>query len=173
MIYVVFFVIWIALNLFLWRLRAKEKAYLICNGIYLLLIAGMRSIHVGTDVENYGRIFAATGKMSVQDILTSASTIPKGYRLLDKLVYTLTGGSYQVMMLLSALIIIYSVFKLIHKYSPNAVASIFYFVTLFYYFEGFNIVRQWIAVSIALLGLMAIDEKKYFNRNFKTISKFF
>lgn len=162
MTYVVFLVLWLCLNIAMAALHRSEKFFLVVNGIFLVLIAGLRGIHIGRDVENYGRLFATYGRMSLQGLFAMRNNVSPGYVLLAKLVYILTGGNYQIMLFVCAAIIIYGIFKFAYCYSPNAVASVFYFVTLFYYFEGFNVVRQWVAVSIVLLGLIALDEHRYY-----------
>ena len=159
MTYIVFFVIWLSVNFFMAVKPCKEKTILIVNGIFLVTIAGLRGIHIGADVKNYSRIFTESGRMTFADMRADTHSM-LGYRVLAKVVYVLTGGNYQVMLFVCAAIIIYGFFKFAYRYSPNSTASVFYFVTLFYYFESFNTVRQWIAVAIILLSIIALDEHK-------------
>ena len=161
MIYILFLLVWLSVNIIMTLLHQSEKHMLIANGIILVAIASLRGINIGTDVKSYSMIFAANGRLSYGDIIAKTSDGMMGYRLLAKTVYMLTSGNYQFMLFASSVITIYSVFKFAYRYSPNAVASVFYFVTICYYFEGLNLVRQWIAISIALLSVIALDEHKY------------
>lgn len=171
MIYIVFLIIWLSVNSFMAVKHCREKTMLIVNGIFLVTIAGLRGINIGRDVKSYGAVFATSGKLSYLDIITKSSAylnmVTKssdgmlGYRLLAKTIYMLTGGSYQFMLFVSSAITVYGVLKFAYRYSPNAVASVFYFVTICYYFESLNLVRQWIAISLVLLSIIAYDEHKY------------
>lgn len=159
--YLVFGIILILLNIFLYYTGFSDKAKLTLNALFLIAISGLRSINIGADVENYGNIFRIFGTFP---LTSNVSDIYKGYpfyRILCKTVYLIFNGNYQFMMCISAIIIIYGVFKFIYYYSDNCTASLFYYITLYYFFFSWNGVRQSIAMSLFFLSVIAFDEKKY------------
>src|SRR5690606_10312404 len=59
---------------------------------------------------------------------------------------------------------LFPIFYVVKKDSPNALLSIFFYYTLYFYFYSFNITRQMIAVSFILIAFyMLKKEKKLFS----------
>ena len=160
-IYLISAVFFIAVNIMLYIFKCSDKAKLSVNGVMLVIFSGLRSINIGTDVRNYGNIFNTFGRLPLSsDVSKSIDGFPV-YRLMCKLIYVIFDGNYQVMLVVSAAIIIYGLFKFIYRYSDNCTASVFYYITLFYFFIAWNIVRQSIAMSLFLLAFISFEEKKY------------
>lgn len=139
-----------SLNLFFYKY--KNKLLFIASFFVLLFYAGFRDVSVGTDTENYSRHF---------DLVSSGIALPHEilwYALL-KLVYIL-GGSFQTVLILSSILVLLPVFYVSYKKSPSPLLSLFFFITLYYYFYSFNIIRQAIAMSFGLMAFYYIDERK-------------
>ena len=138
-----------------------NKYFLIIIGCFTIILSGMRSVNVGTDVLTYKKIFEQFGETSLFEDVQSNISGFWGYRLLCKIVYIISGGNYQIMLLVSAIIIIYGFFKFIYYYSDNCAASVFYFISLYYLFSTWNIVRQSIAIAFFFLSVCTFDKKHY------------
>ncbi|MCI7766515.1 MAG: EpsG family protein [Oscillospiraceae bacterium] len=142
-------------------IRDFDKTFLVAEGSFLVILSGLRSCNVGTDVLAYKYIFETFGASSLTAEVTGSFSQLTGYRLLCRAVYSLSGGNYQVMLLISAAIIIYGFFKFIYYYSDNCAASFFYYISLYYFFFSWNAVRQSMAMSVCLLAICSLDMKRY------------
>ncbi len=168
LVYLAFSVIFLGLNITLYVLRKRipdyNKTVLILNGLFLIIVSGLRSMYVGTDAANYGNIFRSFGKASLTaDFSNTSIDSFYFYRVICWIVYNLFGGNYQVMLFVSAAIIIYGFFKYLYYYSDNCQASVFYMITLYYFFTFWNITRQGMAIAFFLLAVIEFDKKKYVN----------
>ena len=164
-VYAVSFAVIILIYIFLkWLspyIRDFDKAFLTAEGGFLVILSGLRSCNVGTDVMNYKYIFETFGAAPLTAEIAVNISGMTGYRLLSKAVYVLSRGSYQVMLFVSAAIIIYGIFKFIYFYSDNCAASFFYYISLYYFFFSWNGVRQSMAMSLCLLAICSLDLKRY------------
>ena len=61
----------------------------------------------------------------------------------------------------STFIILFFIVLSAKKFNLNVGLSLFYFVSLFFYFQSFNISRQFISVSIILYSVSFIKTKKW------------
>lgn len=136
------------------------KAQLIWTGFLLFLLSALRGERVGVDVRNYHFIFNIFGTNSLSARMTSLSSGYPGYRLICRIVYILTGGSYRVMLAISAAVIIYGFFKFFYLKSDNCLMSASYFVLMYFFFHSLNVTRQFMAMAVMLLAFLALDEKK-------------
>ena len=133
----------------------KQKNYTVAI-IYLvtlLIIAGFRDQSVGTDTINYLEHYS--------HVLNGLSlrTEPLWTYLIKVIVYF--GGDFQTLLLVSSFLTLLPIFYVIYKKSPYPLLSIFLYVSLYYYFYSFNIIRQCIAMSFGLLSIsQLIDRKK-------------
>ena len=83
-----------------------------------------------------------------------------GFHRLMKLVSDLTGGEYQVFVVLCALTYMVPFTYLIYKYSVNPLQSILMFLGLMIYPLHFNTLKQSMAMGILLLAFDAVMERK-------------
>lgn len=67
----------------------------------------------------------------------------------------------QIFFIIYAIFTLLGIFYFIKKLSPSKELSVFIFVTAgIFYFSTFNGLRQWMAISIVLIGLVKLIEKK-------------
>ncbi|WP_186667716.1 EpsG family protein [Sporosarcina sp. BP05] len=121
-----------------------------------VLVAGLR-YGVGTDYHAYEQWFSYYLSNSVrfdeyQDI---------GFALMVVTLQLFTDNP-QSLFLVSALITISLVIKFIKNNTDIYDLGFFLFITLYLYYSGFNIMRQWIAISIFLYSLKYAFDKKYY-----------
>lgn len=160
-VYCVFAILLIAMNLFLYYFKVSKKGNMIANAVLLILFSSLRSVNIGTDTIAYSGLYDYFGEQSLNAPIPSHLEDFFGYRIICKIVYIISDGNYQIMLFVCSVIIIYGLFKYIYYYSDNSTASVFYYITLFYFFFSWNAVRQSMAMSIILLSIIAFDEKKY------------
>jgi hypothetical protein len=129
----------------------------------LTLFAGLRNISVGTDTSNYVFNFTRLGYRA--DVIESQSFIENlkdepGYYLLQVLANNISSDYWSVLLLIAAVFCVFVLYS-INRYSKNRVLSLFVFITLGYYTFCFNAARQAIALSIYLMALPYLINKKF------------
>lgn len=123
----------------------------------LWLISGVRSF-VGTDFTAYKNYFDILNYYSL-----SYHEYEIGYYLLNYLVRLFTNDA-QYLFLITSFIVIFLTTRTLKEYSVSYMLSIFLFITLYFYYNSFNILRQYIAVSIVFYSVRYIlrdNSKKY------------
>lgn len=128
-----------------------------CCFFVLWLTAGFRD-QVGTDFISYRVYFDQIKLLSYEN-----RGIEAGYYFLNKLVYFFNTNNESIFLTTSFIILIL-IFMTINRYSNHIGVSVYLFITLYFYFSSFNIVRQYIAVAIvfyALTYIVSNESKKY------------
>lgn len=136
----------------------------ICLG-YLTVLACFRGMNVGNDTRSYYNLFIFyTGQGSIQNISSAGlrwmSNLEIGYRLLNKYFGTIW-CNYQAFISAIAIASYWVLGRFIKKYSSNAALSVI-LMYLMFYSSYMNLLRQIIALSIALLAFDALNAKKTF-----------
>lgn len=120
----------------------------------LALIAGLRSEEIGIDTHSYKNIFEwiSDGVMY---------PIEPGWYLLNKIILWL-GGSYNFLLLVASFLTLIPIGVVGLRSSTNPQMSLFFYYGLYAYLNSFNLTRQLVAVSFALLAYSYVREKKKF-----------
>lgn len=163
-IYSLFALLQILLNLIIYSSTSndkknKDKVYLTVNGLFLWIISSLRDISVGTDVRSYKMIFSHLGSVPLSVDVPKQISGYMGYRIICRIVYLITKGNYQIMLSICAFITIYGLCKFIYYFSDNCIESLFFFESLYYLFESWNTVRQFLAMSLMLLAFLEYKKK--------------
>lgn len=147
------------LSIFLWKalfrtIYSKEKSdnltmKIIC--FQMILIAGFRSVTVGTDTITYQNIFEATKNMNLIRLFTYY--IEPGYMIINKLIYLIC-TNYHFFLIFSGIIIYYGIYQLINNTSNNKIMSIFLFISIGYFSSSMNIMRQYYALTIIIVAII-------------------
>src|SRR5699024_7439203 len=134
--------------------KNKQRFHLTVSFLILFFLSAFRDISIGTDTESYEGIFnrVLLGGQIVQEA---------GWYYFNKVV-VLLGGDFRWVLILSSLLVITPIYRVSRRYSFNPCLSIFLFYSLYFYLQSFNIMRQIIAVSILLLFIPFLFDKKYF-----------
>lgn len=140
----------------------KKKFFLIFTCIFLLLIMGLRSVNVGTDTKTYVNLYKHIASGS--DIFNVIKSAPL-YVIYNKLVSILfNDDTGKWIIFLNSLIIVTGIGIFIYRNSKNIVISMLLYISLYFYFIGFNISRQFIALILVLNSYYYIKNnmiKKY------------
>lgn len=127
-----------------------------CGEIYaiLLIIVSSFRYDVGMDYQAYEVMFNHITVWQEQNVSEL------GFVLLCKMC-TLINGSAQMMFMICAIYTILLLYKSFRLFSPNIVASLFFFMCMGQlYLTTFNAVRQYIAIAIFAYSIKFILEKK-------------
>lgn len=135
----------------------KKKTALAISFILLALVAGLRKNTVGIDTMQYYTTFTEIGESSWS---FSEIRFEKGYCVVVKILHLLFKNP-QSLIICSSLFINFSIYKFIKNYSKNYLISILVFIFNNIYFSYMNIMRQALAISIILLGIKYLLNKKY------------
>ena len=137
--------------------QAKKIAYLAVIFAYLWFIATVR-VNIGNDYHDYIRIFEEIrGFSGFTAIFQYEYEI--GFTLLSKLMTFFVSDSV-VMYGVYSLLILAPMGWFIYKYSPNPMLSVWLYLTLTFFLNVLNFVRQSLAVSVLVLGFHFLRQKK-------------
>lgn len=145
-LYIILVIAFLFLSIF-----KNNKYFLGIASIFLVFLAGYRDWSVGTDTDNYYNIFHGVIVGGDLEFLFS---------YISDLVYDIDKDFGHFLLIMSILTIC-PVFYVVCKKSSNYMFSIFVYISLFFYFNSFNIIRQSIAVSFCLLAFYFLELKKY------------
>lgn len=146
-IYIVIFVVLLLLS----PLKKSNIFYFVIM-LFLMVFAGLRGDDVGVDTNQYHQIF---------DVVVGGSdyNIEKGWIFFNRLVSWL-GGNYTWLLIVTSFFILLPVSFVSIKESPYPFLSVFIFYSLHFYLGGFNIMRQYLAVSLLLCAYYLYYRKK-------------
>ncbi|HTO38187.1 MAG TPA: EpsG family protein [Brumimicrobium sp.] len=132
--------------------RRTQSYLVIAFGFILFILAGFRSISVGTDTEHYKQYF---------DIIESGYFLPVevGWVYLNKLIIFL-GGDFQSLLIVTSAITIFPIVYILRKYSYAPMFSLFLYYNLYIYFYSFNISRQTLAVTLVFVAIVFLLKNK-------------
>lgn len=136
--------------------KIKNKASIIFGVIGLtipILVCGLR-YYVGTDFENYQIWF-----FQYLNAPISFSDKDFGFGIMIKTIQLFT-QSPQILFIVSAVIINVFIMLFIKENTDFYDLGYFLFIALYFYYSSFNIMRQWIAMSIFLYALKFAYDRK-------------
>lgn len=152
-------VIWILFIIIIGTILLSEK-YLQKNKViflsacFVIFISGFR-YKIGLDYDNYVDIYYGL----VDNNRFYNSTTEPGWKIINYIAGIF--NNYQLIFLLSSIIIYWIVLKVIERESISIKLSIFlFFITPYYYWHSLSVIRQYIAIAIFLFTLKYIYEKK-------------
>lgn len=127
--------------------RVKNHLLLLLVLVVLTVIAGFRGTEVGTDTMNYYLYF-----YRVEHGIMESGYEPL-WQLLNIGVYRF-GGNFQHVTLVASVLTLIPLYLAFKKESRLPLFSLFIYIAFNYYFSSFNIMRQMLAVSWALLAFV-------------------
>lgn len=147
-------VVYIFLNKFVQRFgilqEKRDKFFLMIVWIALSFVAGMRAYSVGSDSLTYATMFQKE----------YVSNFEIGYVSICKLLWLFTNNP-TVLFWICALLTNGLVLIVIYKKSRYIPLSVFTYIGMYFYFNSFNAMRQYIAVSLVFFAYMyLVDDKQ-------------
>ena len=126
--------------------------------IMLILLAGLR-VDTGYDYDSYKAIFNNSPNLYQLIIYGNRINIETGYILINSIVKTI-GGSFNLVLFVSASISVLIVTKSLTKYSVYPILSMLIYVSRFYFVRDMGQVRSSIACAIVLYSIKFINRKQ-------------
>lgn len=149
-LYVLIFLITLVLFYFGFE---QKKLFIVVNISILIIIMGFRPLHI-MDTHTYCRIFNETKTCSFSELLYEykfKSNMELGFRYLMKL-SSLISPHYTFFQFLIAIFYCVSTMIFVYNNSSNIVVGMTIFLGIGLYFQAFNIMREYLAISICLLS---------------------
>lgn len=119
------------------------------------LIMGLR-YGVGADYFSYNEIFENVGK----NYFSYYYYIEKGYLFLNVLIHKFSSDS-MYLFLVTSFLIVYFFMKKIWESSEDIILSMILFLTLGYYFNAMNAVRQFMAIAISFYAIKYVKKEEW------------
>lgn len=135
-----------------------KKIYLLICFFQMMLIQGMRNIDVGTDTQLYVNTYNEYLHNSIYSF--QFTHFEYGFQVLYNIFHKLNINS-QLMLIIISSITMFGFAYFIYKNSKNVYLSTFIFACMLYP-NSFNIMRQYLALSIAINSYQLAIKGKYF-----------
>lgn len=139
-----------------YRTRRSARNRLLTAGIFLILFSVMAlRFDIGNDYRQYTQTAheAYVGGYVVTEI---------GFNTLVKVLYWLSGGEYyELVFAVFAAVTLFFFLRAFARQSVNFSQTFFLFMTLGLYFQTFNTVRYYLALSIALFSMKYVLDRDY------------
>ena len=134
--------------------NVKSDLFFYLSFFTLTLFSGLR-FDVGVDFMSYHQMFEDFKNGNALFLVEPANMM-----IIN--IINMLSIDYQVIFFIYSVIIMSGVFYFIKKLSPFKELSILLFVTVgIFYFSTFNGIRQWAAISIGLIAIVKLIEKKH------------
>ncbi len=142
-------------TIYTWREKNRsEKLFLIISFLELVLPLCFRNISVGADTHSYAWIFdlSAKGKWT--------NVVEPGFNVTTRLL-TRISSDHTFLFSAYAVITLFLFYRFIVNHSDDVYMSVIIFASVMLYFQMFNIMRQSLAIAIALQSLSSAINKKW------------
>ncbi|MBR5283897.1 MAG: EpsG family protein [Clostridia bacterium] len=123
----------------------------------LLALLMLRHEVIGSDTQNYNRIFRIYAQSSWRQTINRSAEI--AYSILNKLV-SLCTDNFRWILAICAVLGVYAISKAYVKYSKDAVLTIALFITTSNFVMLFSGLRQGIAISLGFVAFEFVRQKK-------------
>lgn len=146
---IILFILLISINIKI----VNKNIYLLFMMLFLIVISGFR-YNIGKDFTNYNINFINLNPEN----LTKGKEL--GFIYFNYFIKYKINGNFQLVILITAILNGFFIYKALKK-EPNFFKfSLFLYVTLGFYIQSFNIMRQAAAMSIGLYAFTFIEGKK-------------
>lgn len=137
-----------------------ENILILINSVVFAMLFFLRSERVGTDYISYLYLSDVLSTMSFEDTWEFAqnTNMESFFVFVTKVIENIFSDSYIVMLVWYILFLIFLVY-FIKKESPNILLSFWIFYSWGMFNQSLNIMRQYLAVGILLVGVVYLSKK--------------
>lgn len=139
------------------RIIRNKKLYLIIIGMILSIVSGLRYYSVGMDTGQYYFSYFFITDLPWSEITNTRYEL--GYAIMVKLL-SIISADPRILFIVTSIFIQWTVMWFIYKYSPHYWMSVYLYLSLGYFYNSMNLLRQSIAMSIVLIGIPLLLRKK-------------
>ena len=154
----------LGLSLFMNTMKGRGRSrYVYFSCFIMYIIMGCRdAFRIGNDsTTSYRIIFNSMSELDYHQIFSGGEkAYNAGFNAFMKFLHDLTGGDYQIFIMVLSAVIMLSFAHFIQKYSPSPVQSFCWYWGLLYYTFMFSAEKQALAMAILLFAFDAALEKK-------------
>lgn len=140
------------------QLKNGNKIYLFITFFILYILSAFRSVNIGNDTKEYFLMYEKFGRSD--NILSMPTDIEVGYRVLNKVLYSLDPSPI-LLTSITSLLILGSVFFFIYKNSELPWLSVMLFINLRTFYFTLSGIRQSIALAIILISYKYLKQRKF------------
>lgn len=133
--------------------QKRKKMFVVVSCLVMFLIMAMRSPSVGTDAQTIVGMFMANRT------IFSGGFNAFFYNFVSKIGYFIWPNG-QMILIINAAIICTAIGVFVYHNSDDAFLSIYLYVTLYFFFNSMNIMRQYDAIAMSLISYTAYMKKK-------------
>ena len=159
--YIINLLIVFAIFLVTRAIKDKEKGkkiFLYLSFLELFLFLALRGLDVGADLRAYFNLYDNCNLYSLTDVFKFR--YEKGYIFYTYVIANFINNK-QWFLVITAFISLIGPLFAIKRYSKNYYLSVFVYITFQFYVYNFYILRQVMALSIVLLSIKFIEERKF------------
>lgn len=161
--------VWLISTIVIFGVFAKfskiyNRIYVLSVTLFLFILTGWRSFSIGTDTMSYVRAFIPIGSVSklpnIFDLVgMMQARFEYGYVYLDAMIYHFTNNPRWLLIVMALIVyIILAIFT--SKMTADSQMTFIMFVTLGFFANGMNLIRQSVAVAVIMLAYMALLKGK-------------
>lgn len=133
----------------------SSKWKLAISFLLLFIVGGFRDVSVGTDTENYAKLFDTYGS----DVSMMYHATEPLFLLIQFLVAKM-GGGYEIMLLIIMAVILGTIHFYARLVSKSSLYVILSFFLLYFYFYSFNTMRQYMGIGFCLIAFYYLSKKR-------------
>ncbi len=137
-----------------------ERMYVFWATAILVLLAALRWVMPGTDVENYVMWYQRMSEMSFAQVAEERD-LSYVYYLTSK-AFSLTGLSFRFWFAFMEIIYLVAFLRLIKKFTSDRLLCLFILFNIGLFSFSFNGMKQTLAMALIWFGFSFLYEKKYF-----------
>lgn len=138
----------------------RGKIIILClSFVEMFAIASLRDYKVGADTLNYVEAYKTICNLPWSELFTV--DFEPGYIVYNKLLGLITPNP-RILFVVSGAFISFAICKFVYRYSCDVALSMIIFICMTFFFHSLNILRQFLAISIALSGIKYIEHNQFF-----------
>ncbi|MBR2743991.1 MAG: EpsG family protein [Clostridia bacterium] len=137
----------------------KSNLFLILSFSIIAILMSMRTYSTGTDTNMYVHAFEKFSQYKW------SSTIFGGYYeplyVITNIIISYISYNPRILIICTSLFICYAFYRFIKDNSNNYLLSVLMFICLLFFYSAMNTIRQYLAISIILLGFDFVKRKRF------------
>lgn len=138
----------------------RRKYYIVLMAVLHAFVSGFRYMYLTGDLRKYASGYYSYLNCGYFSKEVFNEGINTGFFWLSKFLSDLSGGDFQVMLIVAAVIIELVLAILIYKYSPRPWLSYLVWNCIGFYIFGFSALKQSLAMALVMLAMDAILEER-------------
>lgn len=141
-------------------LESGKRTYLFIVFCAMTILGGWRSIDMCYDIREYTNFFNLFARIPLKTPVEYEYYMEYGFYLFCKLI-SLCGGTSRTMLIVSSGIVAFCICRFIYRHADNVLFSVFLVLSFPYFYTSFDILRNYMAISILLIAYDYLEKQKF------------